>query len=127
MCDYWGPGTSLDTNIDHIDFRHIFMLYAEREFHVNDVQNISTRILHKSDQSSSIMNEIARNEGVVYKSSGANLKGVGREDDKLPETEEIKTQDFQNKHTPYLVGTKSSDKTQALSTATTGGGKGVVK
>ena len=100
---------------------------AERELHVNDVQNISTRILHKSDQSSSIMNEIARNEGVVYKSSGANLKGVGREDDKLPETEEMKTQDFQNKHTPYLVGTKSSDKTQALSAATTGGGKGVVK
>ena len=77
-----------------------------------------------SDQSSSIMNEIARNEGVVYKSSGANLKGVGREDDKLPEIEEIKPQDSNNKHTPYLVGTKSLDIIQALSAATTGGGKG---
>mgnify|MGYP007045459851 CR=1 FL=1 len=86
-----------------------------------DVQNYSTWIQHKSAQSPNNLNEIVMKEGVVYNSSVANLKGVGREDDTLPEIEETKTQDSNNKRTSYLVGTKSSDKTQALSAATTGG------
>ena len=97
---------------------------AESELHENDIQTISNRILYKSDQSSSVLKQTVRNNGVVNISSGASLEGVGREDNQLLNFEEMNTQDSQNQHTLYLDGTRSTDNTQALRAATTGGGGG---
>ena len=97
---------------------------AESELHENDIRTISNRILYKSDQSSSVLKQTVRNNGVVNISSGASLEGVGREDNQLLNFEEMNTQDSQNQHTLYLDGTRSTDNTQALRAATTGGGEG---
>ena len=97
---------------------------AESELHENDIRTISNRILYKSDQSSSVLKQTVRNNGVVNISSGASLEGVGREDNQLLNFEEMNTQDSQNQHTLYLDGTRSTDNTQALRAATTGGGRG---
>ena len=95
---------------------------AESELYENDIRTISNRILYKSDQSSSVLKQTVRNNGVVNISSGASLEGVGREDNQLLNFEEMNTQDSQNQHTLYLDGTRSTDNTQALRAATTGGG-----
>ena len=97
---------------------------AESELHENDIRTISNRILYKSDQSSSVLKQTERNNGVVNISSGASLEGVGREDNQLLNFEEMNTQDSQNQHTLYLDGTRSTDNTQALRASTTGGGRG---
>ena len=104
--------------------QNIFMK-AESELNEKDIRTIPNQILlHKSDRSSSVLNQIVRNEGVVNLSSGASLEGVGREGTQLPNSEEINTQDSENQHTLYLVGTRSTDNTQELRAATTGGGRG---
>ena len=56
---------------------------AESELHENDIRTISNRILYKSDQSSSVLKQTERNNGVVNISSGASLEGVGREDNQF--------------------------------------------